>query len=537
MTATSFALDALAWLLTYALHSTVLLGAAWWLCSRKRMRSERVRERVWKLALVGGILTAGVQGALGVKPHGGLFAIESDRAPEVPLAAVEPAPTLTLSHDHPPVESAAPTREADKSLGEPAPLALEPLGFELPAAPAAAPRRARGGAILRDRAPAADPVPATVTAPVDARSAFSSLAHLSWTDWALAGWAVGGLVLLGLLVLAALRLRDYLAGRTRLREGDLVDRLAVLRRAAGLRRPVRLMVSPRIQAPIAMGTLWPEICVPPRAISELTPAMQDAMLAHELAHIARLDPLWLGICRWIETLLFVQPLNRVARRHLAESAEFLCDDRAVSWTRDSVSLARCLAEVAGWLTGEQRSPLASRSLCGMAERHSRLSERVTRILECRGEAEAMGRGLLPIGTGVLASFALLAPGFAHEVRGASDDLDEPRMHAKAELEDRSDVEPLEMVTEALHAAPPTSRPSLETLVLQLERGLSGLERELESLRRSAADLEVSGALQQRMESVEARASRMRLKKQKIDSLLERLLGGDAAFGIGNSEEL
>ena len=533
MTATSFALDALAWLLTYALHSTVLLGAAWWLCSRKRMRSERVRERVWKLALVGGILTAGLQGTLGVKPHGGLFAIESEPAPRTELAAVEHAPAKAALHEELPPGSAAHSRRFPAGTQEPTPVALEPLDFDAPDVLAASPRRAQDGAFLRDESLAAAPPVTAVAAPVDARPTLSSLARLSWTDWALAGWAVGGLVLLILLALAGLRLRDYLAGRTRLREGALFDRLAVLRRAAGIRRPVRLMVSPHIQAPIAMGTLWPEICVPPRAISELTPPMQDAMLAHELAHIARLDPFWLGICRWIETLLFFQPLNRVARRRLAESAEFLCDDRAVAWTRDSLSLARCLAEVAGWLAGEHRPPLASRSLCGMAERHSRLSERVTRILECSGEAEAMGRGLLPIGAGVLASFALLAPGFAREVQVTSRAVAEPDTEVEAAL----DVEPEQVVTEATPSASPPSRPTLEALVLELEHGLSGLERELESLRQSAADLEVSGALLQRVESVEARASRMRLKKQKIDSLLERLLGGDAAFGIGNSEEL
>jgi len=45
-----------AWLLTYAIHGTVLLGAAW-LASRARV-GEHVRETLWKLALAGALLTA-----------------------------------------------------------------------------------------------------------------------------------------------------------------------------------------------------------------------------------------------------------------------------------------------------------------------------------------------------------------------------------------------------------------------------------------------------------------------------------------------
>ncbi|HYH83747.1 MAG TPA: M56 family metallopeptidase [Longimicrobium sp.] len=45
-----------AWLLTYAIHSTALLGAAW-LASRGRI-GEHLRETLWKLALAGALLTA-----------------------------------------------------------------------------------------------------------------------------------------------------------------------------------------------------------------------------------------------------------------------------------------------------------------------------------------------------------------------------------------------------------------------------------------------------------------------------------------------
>src|SRR5688500_7633515 len=59
MDASRLALQALAFVLTYAIHSTLLLGLACLLAGR--VRSIAMRERVWKVALLGGLVTALVQ--------------------------------------------------------------------------------------------------------------------------------------------------------------------------------------------------------------------------------------------------------------------------------------------------------------------------------------------------------------------------------------------------------------------------------------------------------------------------------------------
>ena len=60
-----------AWLLTDAIHSTVLLGLAW-LIARRASTQPAARDFVWKVALVGGIVTATAQTQLGVRPAGTL---------------------------------------------------------------------------------------------------------------------------------------------------------------------------------------------------------------------------------------------------------------------------------------------------------------------------------------------------------------------------------------------------------------------------------------------------------------------------------
>ena len=88
---------ALAWLATYGLHSTLFLGGAWALCALRAPRVNRNRERLWKLALVGGFVSATLQVASGARPILGRIdwrPVESARAAPLrpaPLPAFEPA--------------------------------------------------------------------------------------------------------------------------------------------------------------------------------------------------------------------------------------------------------------------------------------------------------------------------------------------------------------------------------------------------------------------------------------------------------------
>jgi len=58
------------WLLTYLVHSTVIVGAVWLIASRRRV-SDTVREILWKSALLGGIVTATAQAVVAREPLGG----------------------------------------------------------------------------------------------------------------------------------------------------------------------------------------------------------------------------------------------------------------------------------------------------------------------------------------------------------------------------------------------------------------------------------------------------------------------------------
>src|SRR5205814_94447 len=59
----AFASSLFAWLLTYLIHSTVLLGVAW-LVTRPRRLEPAARELLWKVALVAGLVTGTIQSRL-----------------------------------------------------------------------------------------------------------------------------------------------------------------------------------------------------------------------------------------------------------------------------------------------------------------------------------------------------------------------------------------------------------------------------------------------------------------------------------------
>jgi beta-lactamase regulating signal transducer with metallopeptidase domain len=360
---------AAAWLLTYALHSTLLLGAAAVLTWRW-VRGESWREALWKAALVGGVVTATAQVLTDYSSLAGRVAVAGvTQSPPRPMDALPPAAGDPVSADVPPPPNPAPgtpvpaARTEDQVAGSIAP----------PAEDAVLPRRA-------------------------------SLAALAVVAWALIATA-----LLVRLALRQERLRRMLRDRASVADGELAGAVAEMRRNAGLWRPVRLSACEAAPTPLALG--GGEICVPPRFLRDLDPEQQRTALAHELAHLARRDPAWhfgIGI---LESVFFFQPLNRVARLRLRESAEFLCDAWAARQTGSPLGLARCLAEVASWVA-PGRAPIPAGTMA-MAEGGSPLVQRVQRLTAWRGEGP-QGSGTMRVAAAValVSVVAAVAPAVA-----------------------------------------------------------------------------------------------------------------------------
>ena len=108
--------------------------------------------------------------------------------------------------------------------------------------------------------------------------------------------------------------------------------------------PIELTESVHLASPTAFAAR--AICVPAQGLGLLADSELDAVLAHELAHLERRDPLWFMIAELVQAALWMQPLNRYIVARLRRSAEIACDERAVAVTGDARGLAEALCRLA-----------------------------------------------------------------------------------------------------------------------------------------------------------------------------------------------
>lgn len=174
----------------------------------------------------------------------------------------------------------------------------------------------------------------------------------SWYPWATRSIGLCCLTIaaMGLLryVWRWLKFWRYEAKLSRLDSGRASLILNQLLHELGKRVRVRLLIDRMNSEPAAYGIWNWSIVVPRRAVEELSDKDLRSLLAHELGHLIRRDPLWLVIGNILCHLLGFQFLNFVARREWSQASEISCDDWAVQRTQDPVSLARCLTRVAEW---------------------------------------------------------------------------------------------------------------------------------------------------------------------------------------------
>lgn len=174
--------------------------------------------------------------------------------------------------------------------------------------------------------------------------------------WPLQLWLVG----VGLFAARAIVLRLSL-GLGAVRCPDVTDtallgRVENLRARIGLRR-VRVRAWAGLQSPIAFGTWCPTVALPADFPERFTLAAQDAMLAHELAHLAANDPLWLAIADAVLALSWWHPGTWWARRQLRIASEASADEASALVPGGRVALAESLVALGrelvapGWARG------------------------------------------------------------------------------------------------------------------------------------------------------------------------------------------
>lgn len=192
--------------------------------------------------------------------------------------------------------------------------------------------------------------------------------------------AFGLLVWLAGLGYWASRVQRARRGAARLRSGcrPLADSCCAagwdeLCRTIGLRQPPALLVTEQSETPLLVGVLQPAVVLPAKILEEFTPAQLRLMLAHELAHLKRLDLVWNWLPTLAQGLFFFHPLLWPARRGWRLAQESACDEAAVLAT--GIEPSEYGSMLLGVASRRPAQPIRDLAAVGIAESFESLQRR------------------------------------------------------------------------------------------------------------------------------------------------------------------
>ena len=171
--------------------------------------------------------------------------------------------------------------------------------------------------------------PAVLSMPRAAASVMPAPAGMSALQWLVALWITGVAIQLSLLLFRILAME-----RAARRSAPMEDRAwRELVDDTRARFAIRQNVALRIRGEGTMPAIWgirrPVVLLPADCTDWAETRRRD-VLAHELAHIARRDLLFLILANVVCALHWFNPLSWILKRQLALESEHACDDMALA---------------------------------------------------------------------------------------------------------------------------------------------------------------------------------------------------------------
>jgi beta-lactamase regulating signal transducer with metallopeptidase domain/HEAT repeat protein len=217
-------------------------------------------------------------------------------------------------------------------------------------------------------------------------------------------WALIASVMLGRRVVAELRVLRLVRDA-----GPVSDRLtrfaARIARASNL-SSADVRITGHVASPVVVGLTRPIVLLPASAES-WKDADLEAMLVHELGHVARHDCLINFCADIVSSLYWCNPLVRLSTRRLRLEAERACDERVVTRGTDPRVYAELLLRVA---RAALSAPALTRAATAMS-RARELESRLVAMLDGRASYPPLSRAvatlLIVVGAAVTVPAAAL----------------------------------------------------------------------------------------------------------------------------------
>ncbi|HTG63662.1 MAG TPA: M56 family metallopeptidase [Sphingomicrobium sp.] len=298
-------------------------------------------------------------------------------------------------------------------LGLVALVALPIASLMLPSLNVALPDALRPAPAIEQVSQPADPVTsdqALVTAPdfkaTELAAAPAMVAEAADTtpsfDWTPYAYAAPAVALLLITIVALLRLVALRSRAQILVDPTWLTALAHAQRRMGFKNGTALLTSNELSSPISWGLMRPVILLNEEALDATGEA--EAIIAHELAHVARLDWAKLMLARIATAIFWFNPLAWVLAREAHQLREEAADDAVLAANIDGADYAQLLVGVArheckGLLLGAH----------GVAPGKGSLRRRVGRVLDgTLARSPATKSWVAGFGAGMLVMAAPLA---------------------------------------------------------------------------------------------------------------------------------
>jgi bla regulator protein BlaR1 len=181
-------------------------------------------------------------------------------------------------------------------------------------------------------------------------------------------------LLLAALAISLSRLLRLQRDAAVLTEPTWLMALAHAQQRMGMKQGTALLQNGRLASPVSWGFLRPTIMVNPAILESGEKA--EAVLAHELAHVVRMDWLNLLIARLATAVLWFNPLVWLLAWQAHELREEAADDVVL---RGNVRRADYAALLVDFARRERTSPLAAAH--GVSPSKDALKRRLTRVLD------------------------------------------------------------------------------------------------------------------------------------------------------------
>ncbi|PYQ27692.1 MAG: hypothetical protein DMF56_18965 [Acidobacteria bacterium] len=153
--------------------------------------------------------------------------------------------------------------------------------------------------------------------------------RITLRDALLAAWGIGSAFAIAALLVALWRVRRL--SRSAAEWDDPEWRAAAdgVASRLGFRRPIRLLVSDAVTAPMAGGIRRATVFLP-ASCRAWAADQRDVVLAHEISHMASRDPLRHVLTRLAVALYWFHPLTWIAARQAGAAREEACDDAVIA---------------------------------------------------------------------------------------------------------------------------------------------------------------------------------------------------------------